>query len=300
MKATHKAHLALITSGLLFGFNYWIAKNLMPEPLLPLQIIFIRVAFAALFFWLLSKAIPTEIIKRQDVYRIALASSLGVTVNQIFFFEGLNITTPVDAAILHASSPIMVLLFASWLIGEKISLINITGILLGSLGTLFLVIPGNEIALFSGKSLGNMFMLLNIIAYALYLVLIKPVMQRYHPFTVMKWVFFFGFLTSVPFTAGSILQLDIRILSGKVILSLLYVIFGTTVLAYLLTIYGLKYLKASSVGYYIYLQPIMAGLLGWLWFAEPFSIMKFIAAAFIFTGVYFVNRKPKPIAIHST
>lgn len=292
MKVIYKAHLALLASGLLFGLNYWIAKNLMPDPLLPRQIIFIRVSLAALFFWLLSRSIPKERISKKDSYRIAGAGTLGVTVNQIFFFEGLNITTPVDAAIIHASSPIMVLLLAAWFIKEKVTLLNVFGIFLGATGTLLLIFSGTDMALFTGKSLGNLFILLNIIAYALYLVLIKPVMQRYRPFTVMKWVFFYGFLTSFPFTVSAMPDLNIQAFTGKVIFSLVYVILGTTLLAYLLTIYGLKYLKASSVGYYIYLQPIMAGILGWFWFAEPISYIKLISAALIFSGVYFVNLKP--------
>lgn len=288
-----KAHLALLLSGLVFGINYWIAKSIMPEPLLPRQIIFIRVFFAAALFWLLSMVVKREKVEKKHLLLIALSSTLGVAVNQIFFFEGLNLTTPVDAAILHATSPIMVLIFASLIIKERILWIHFLGVLAGAAGAIMLVLSGKEAAVFAGNPIGNAFILINISAYAMYLVLIKPMMSIYHPFTVMKWVFLFGFIAVAPFSMHTLAGLDSRVFEIQTLLSLSYVVLGTTMLAYLLTIYGLKYLRASSAGYYIYIQPIMAGAIGIIWFSEMITITKVIASVLIFTGVYLVNVKRK-------
>jgi drug/metabolite transporter (DMT)-like permease len=295
MNNRFKAHGALLLSGLIFGANYWIAKGLMPEPLLPRQIIFIRVFSAAVLFWVLSGLVKNEKVKPKHLLIIALSSTLGVAVNQIFFFEGLNLTTPVDAAILHASSPIMVLLFATWIIRERILWINVFGVLIGAVGAVLLITSGKSAEVFRGDMMGNIFILINISAYALYLVLIKPMMESYHPFTVMKWVFIFGFIAVAPFTTHTLFALGNDVLTTKTLLSLAYVVLGTTMLAYLLTIYGLKYLKASSAGYYIYLQPLMAGLIGLIGFGEVITLQKILSAVLIFTGVYFVNRKRKPL-----
>jgi drug/metabolite transporter (DMT)-like permease len=143
--------------------------------------------------------------------------------------------------------------------------------------------------------MGNIFILINISAYAMYLVLIKPMMESYHPFTVMKWVFIFGFIAVAPFTSHTLFELGNDVLTTNTLLSLAYVVLGTTMLAYLLTIYGLKYLKASSAGYYIYLQPLMAGLIGLIGFGEVITLQKILSAVLIFAGVYFVNRKRKSL-----
>ncbi|MBE0661599.1 MAG: DMT family transporter [Bacteroidales bacterium] len=290
-----KAHIALLVSGLLFGANYWIAKGIMPDPMLPRQIIFIRVFSAAVLFWVLSLTFKKETVSKKHLLLIALSSALGVAVNQIFFFEGLNLTTPVDAAILHATSPIMVLIFAAWVIREKVLFINMVGVILGAAGALLLIISGKDVAVFRGDLLGNIFILINLVAYALYLVLIKPIMEIYHPFTVMKWVFVFGLIAVTPFTMHTLLDFKMQVLTGNTLLSLVFIVIGTTVIAYLLTIFGLKYLKASSVGYYIYLQPLMAGIIGLIWFTEAVTWIKAIAAFLIFAGVYFVNLKRKAL-----
>jgi len=291
MNVKLKAHTSLLLSGLIFGVNYWIAKGLMPDPLLPRQIIFIRIFFAAILFWLLSNGIKKEKVQPRHLLLIALSSTLGVAVNQIFFFEGLNLTTPVDAAILHSTSPIMVLIFAALIIRERIRAVNVLGVLIGAAGAILLVVSGKNLEVFRGNMLGNIFIVINISAYAMYLVLIKPMMQQYHPFTVMKWVFIFGFIAIAPFTTHTLFDLSHEVLTTKTILSVTYIVLGTTMLAYLLTIYGLKYLKASMAGYYIYLQPLMAGMIGVIWFAEVVTLQKVLAAVLIFTGVYFVNRK---------
>jgi drug/metabolite transporter (DMT)-like permease len=288
-----KAHIALLVSGLIFGANYWIAKEIMPEPLLPRQIIFIRVFSAAVLFWALSLTIKKETVSGKHLIIIALSSTLGVAINQIFFFEGLNLTTPVDAAILHAGSPIMVLIFAAWVIREKVFMINMLGVFFGAAGALLLIFSGKDVEVFRGDILGNIFILINLVAYALYLVLIKPIMKTYHPLTVMKWVFVFGLIAVTPFTFHTIIDFELQVLTGNTLFSLLYIVIGTTVIAYILTIYGLKYLKASSVGYYIYLQPLMAGVIGLIWYTETVSWVKAIAAVLIFAGVYFVNLKRK-------
>ena len=292
MNVKLKAHTALLFSGLIFGINYWIAKGLMPDPLLPRQIIFIRIFFAAILFWLVSNSIKKEKVQPRHLLLIAFSSTLGVAVNQIFFFEGLNLTTPVDAAILHSTSPIMVLIFAALILSERIRPVNVLGVLIGAAGAVLLIVSGKDMQVFRGNMLGNIFIVINISAYAMYLVLIKPMMQQYHPFTVMKWVFIFGFIAIAPFTTHTLFDLSREVLTTKTALSLTYIVLGTTMLAYLLTIYGLKHLKASIAGYYIYLQPLMAGMIGAIWFAEIVTLQKLLAAVLIFSGVYFVNLKP--------
>ncbi|MGM0612419.1 MAG: DMT family transporter [Bacteroidota bacterium] len=285
------AHLTLFGTSLLFGANYWIAKGLMPDYFQPMQIIFMRVLGAMLLFWFLQLFLPKEQVKTKDLLLIGLSSALGVAVNQMMFFEGLNLTTPVDTSIIHSSSPLLVLMFAAILSREKLTLMKITGILIGASGALLLVLYGEEASFNSETFRGDIFILINISAYSMYLVLIKPVMARYKPVTVMKWVFFFGFLCVVPFTVWNLPDIQWGNIDSYAWFSLLYVIIGTTFLAYLLTINALRYVDASIAGFYIYLQPVIAAIIGIWLFDEVLTAHKIIAAMLVFTGIYIVNKK---------
>lgn len=288
-----KSHIALISAGLIFGANYVIAKGMMPDHFLPKQIIFLRILGALILFTLLSFFVKeTKRIERKDLMIIAISSLFGIAVNQMMFFIGLNLTTPINASIIHASSPMLVILFSMFLLGEKAHFLKIVGIIFGATGAVFLILGGNRISVSPENYLGNWLILINIAAYSLYLVMIKPIMNKYQPVQVMKWVFFFGLIYVSPFTISSFADFSASEIPANMWLSLIYVIAAVTFLAYLLTIYGLKHLNATVVGYYIYLQPVIAAIIAWYMFGEKITYVKIISTVFIFIGVFLVSSKP--------
>lgn len=288
-----KAHLALSGSGVLFGANYWIAKGLMPDFLKPLQIIFIRGLASLILFWAMAAIYRNQNVAKKDHFMLALCGLTGITINQIFFFTGLNLTSPFDTALIHSGSPVMVLLFAVWLNGERSGPARITGILLGAAGAVLIILQGNAGTRSTNPMLGNSLIFLNILSYSLYLVLIKPLLARYNTATVMKWVFLYGFLLALPFCLPLVWEIRLTILTPGAWYSLVYIVIGTTFLTYFLTTYALRTVSAGIAGYYIYLQPVIAALIGIFFFEEQLSAAKIIAALLVFAGVYLVNKKSR-------
>lgn len=293
LKTNYKAHIALAGTSLIFGANYWIAKGLMPGFLDPFQLVLIRIAGACLIFWLLGLSIRKEKVERRDMVTIVVAAILGTTVNQLFFFSGLNLSTPVDISIIHVSNPIFVMVFASFLIREKITLRKTGGVILGAAGALILLLYGKHADFGADNFKGNLFAVINMLAYALYMVIIKPVMRKYHPFTVMKWVFLTGFITALPLTISHMPSLSVQSFETSTWLSLIYVIVATTFLAYLLTIYALKHVEASVASFYIYLQPFVVAIIAFWLGQQNFTLSKLFAALLIFSGVYLVSGKSR-------
>lgn len=289
-----KSHLALLAAGLIFGVNYWIAKGLMPVWFTPAQILFFRISVSTLLFWLSGLFYPADPLTIQEKLRVALCSILGVVLNQYLFFEGLKLSHPVQTAILHTTSPIFVMVFASLLLGEKTGWSKVAGIALGAAGAMGLVLQKAEVNFSTDTLTGNLFILGNIISYSLYLVLIKPVMAKHNALTVIKWAFLFGLVFSTPFTLPGLGGIAWDKMPAEILTGIIFVVLGATFLAYLLTIYALKFLPALVVGFYIYLQPLLAGFIGWIFFKDQPTLMNLIAAILIFTGVYLVNRPAKP------
>ncbi|MEI7597507.1 MAG: DMT family transporter [Bacteroidota bacterium] len=291
MTQNAKAHIANGVSTLLFGLNYWIAKGLMPDYFSPMQIIFFRTAGATLFFFVISMFFKNAKIESNDHLKIAIAALFGISINQAMFFVGLNLSTPIETSIIHASSPILVVVFATYLLKESFSIRKIIGLMLGAIGAFILILWGKDFSLGSKGLLGNIFILTNISAYALYLVLIKPLMQKYKPINVIRWTFFYGFIFVIPFIAYPTTQISFSNIPFDKILSLVYVVIATTIITYLLTMYSLTKLSASVVGYYIYMQPLIVAIIG-LWLsAEQITAYKVVAAILIFFGVYLVSKK---------
>ena len=290
------AHLAVFGANLIYGINYTVAKDVMPEFLTPNGFILVRVLGAVILFWLLSLGLKLEEqVDRNDWGRLALAGLFGVAVNQLFFFQGLALTTPINAAIIMTINPVMVLVIAAIILRNKITLTKTAGILLGLSGAVLLTIyKEGELVIpnFSqDTALGDLLVLVNATSYAIYLVVVKPLMTKYQPVTVVKWVFLFGLIYVLPFGAKEIVGFDWANFPSYIYGEIAFVVVGTTFFAYLFNMYGLKKLSPSVVSIYIYLQPFLATLVALAWGSDTLSISQIMAATLVFGGVYLVSKK---------
>ena len=301
MPAHYKAHLALIIINLIYGANYIIAKEITPEYILPFGFILIRVSNALWLFWLFhywfskmsgsSNVLLKRKIERKDFFRLLFCALFGVAINQLLFFKGLSMTSPINASLIMITTPIVVLVIAFFILGEKITRFKLAGIILGGLGATLIILLGHQKPDSPASLMGDIFIFINAASYALYLILVKPLMQKYHPFTLIKWIFLFGLIYVFPFGWQEFKQIEWHTFTFSVWLGVLYVVLATTFIAYLFNIYALQKVDASVVSTYIYTQPVIATSIAVLLGKDQLSSIKLIAAAFIFVGVYLVSKK---------
>lgn len=298
-----KAHLAVLSANLLYGANYSVAKIAMPEYILPFAFITIRVCLAAILYFILFKFIvKAESIKGK--YKMFMLLALfGIAINQLLFFKGLSLTTPINAALIMTTNPITVLIIAAIFLGERITKLKIGGVLLGIIGAASLILYGNKLVVSQSNAFGDLLIFINSISFAVFLVLAKPIMKQFQPLTVMFWLFFFGVFMVTPFGVGELPEVDWKTLPTEAYLSIAYVVLGTTVVAYIFNLYALKNLNASTVSTYIYLQPVFATFFALLFGKDMPNVLHLIAAILIFTGVYMVSKpsiaKEKKIGLNN-
>jgi drug/metabolite transporter (DMT)-like permease len=298
-----KAHLALLGANLIYGVNYLIAKGLMPDKIGPSAFIFLRVLGAGILFWCIKGFLTKDVIEKKDFPKLILLGLLGVATNQLLFFHGLNLTSPIDASIIITAVPVIVLIFSAFILKEKITINKLVGLLLGGIGAILLVWYGKN-ANGTSSFLGNLLVFLNACSYGLYLVLVKPLMKKYHPITIISWVFLFGFLFVVPFGFNDLLATNFNAFSTQTYMAVAFVIVGTTFLAYLFNIYALKTLSPAITGSYIYIQPAISFLmvsfyayvLGNTEYAQDINLIKIFSCLLVFVGVYLISKPSKATA----
>ena len=302
MKQTNlKAHFALFFVNVLYGAGHLLAKGVMPQFLSPPVFIFLRVSGAVLFFWVLALFLRKIKILRRDIPRFILCGLFGVALNQMFFFHGLNLSSSINSGIIMSMNPIMVAILSFFILKEQPSFIRTIGILIGAVGAILLTLKGSVQA---GESmLGDLFLFINAMSYAFYLVLVKPLMTKYAPLTVITWVFTFGlFLICLyPPTLIDLSEISLYGFPSEIYLKIGYIIIGVTFMTYLLTIYGLKYLSATVSSSYIYFQPVLVILFAFLFtylnwsedYTNTITIQKLSYMLLIFTGVYLTTRTTK-------
>ncbi len=217
----------------------------------------------------------------------------GVVLNQLFFIYGLSITYPINSAIIMISNPIVVIAFTLIVWKERFTIYKFTGLLLGVIGALTLLLFKGNFVLGSDTLLGDLYTLINSVSWAVFIVMVKPYMKKYQTVTVMKWIFLFGCMIVTPIALPDVLTTNWLSFTSGIWGAIAFVVIGTTFFAYLLNTYGLKELSPSVVSMYIYFQPFLATFFAILMGKDELTTIKIVSALFIISGVYIVNKKIK-------
>src|SRR3990172_4683490 len=288
MSKNLQAHIFLFLSQVLYAASFPIAKIVMEN--IPYNVLVImRVSGAIILYWA-SSLLINEKVDKKDFLRLFALGIFGVAINQSLFLKGLHLTSPIDAAIMMITTPILVLIIASLIIKEKITLLKTAGIVIGFSGAAYLVFQNMSGVQKESSFLGDLYVFINAIAWGTFLVLVKPLMKKYHSITILKWVFLFGLPLVLPFGIADGVNLEWQNLSAKIWLYAGFVIVFTTFVAYLLNTLALKELSPSIVSAYIYTQPFLTALITIFIFKnDTLTWEKILSALMIFVGVYLVS-----------
>ena len=280
---------------LLYGVNYSFVKTILAGAFMSSEaLLACRIFGATLFFWIFAKLGSKETIAKKDYLVILAAAFFGVVLNMFFFIKGLEFTTPIHASVIMTITPIIVLILSSIFLKERITLLKVLGVALGFIGAIILTVYGKSPRVADNVVLGNVFVFINAVSYSIYLIILKSLTRKYHPFTFIKWLFLFGLIVLSPFLYKDFVSINYGAFNSYVWFCLFFIIIGATFLTYLLNPLALRQLKASTVSIFIYTQPVIAGVFALLLGNDILTSVKVVATLLIFLGVYLVTKKPKP------
>ena len=293
MNNRNLALFAALIATSIFGFNHTIAKELMPDFISPSALLYVRVLGATILFWIIGLFFPNEHIEKKDRMRIVLCALFGMSINMIASLKGLSLSTPINSAIIVTTSPIIIFIISVVLIKEKIPTQKYVGVTIGFLGALLLILFNNKVVVNAPNiKLGNIILFANSVSYGLYYVMVKPLTEKYSMITLMKWLFLLSIIINAPISFTEFTNIQWQKFVPSAFLNLSYVVICTTFLVYLLNIYALKNLKATTVGMFIYFQPIIAIIYAIYAGSDRLSILDMISVLMVFLGVYLVSKKP--------
>ena len=286
------ALLAAFGATTIYGLNHTIAKEVMPAYIQGFGFVQVRLLGAAIVFWLVSLFIPQQKIDRADFPKMLLCALLGMVINMLCFFKGIELSTPINSAVLITITPILVFVFSAILIKERLLLPRVVGVIMGFVGALVLIVFGNEIRQDAPNiPLGNALFVINATCFALYLVLVKSLSAKYTTVHLLKWLFLFGFIMALPISYPEFSQVSWVTLPFEAVWRFAFVVIGTTFMTYLLNVYALKQLKASTIGVFTYLHPLIGIGYAILVGADALTAYKLGAGGVVLLGVYLVTKR---------
>lgn len=252
-----------------------------------------RMLGAAVVFWITSFFTPKEYVSHEDLRKLFFAALFGIVFNQGTFIFGVSLTSPIDATIVATTTPIITMIIAAFYLKEPVTGKKILGIFVGAMGALLLILSGQQ-ALSGGNQTSNVWGdLLCLVAqcsFSIYIVVYKGLISRYSPVTLMKWMFTYSTLCTIPFSYTSIAGIDFAGLPLTIYLNIAVVVLGGTFFAYLLVPVGQRILRPTVATMYNYVQPIVASIITVAVGLDSFGILKSIAIVLVFVGVYIVTQ----------
>lgn len=289
-----EAHAAVLLANIFFAINYLTIKNIVPGKLTAPALNVARVIGSVILFWCLYLMKPSKPgIQKKDIPLFFLCAVTGVVLNQILFVKGLSLTSSIHASLLALVTPILIIFIAAWILKERLTWLKITGVVLGVSGAIILILMKDISHTATNIVLGDVLVILNAISYAFFFVLVKPLMEKYSPVHVIRWVFTIGMLFMVPYGWNSFISTNWHSFQITDWACFIFVISGATFFAYLFNIYGVSVIGASATGSYIYTQPVFTAIIAMIFTGETYDGIKLLAAVLIFSGVYLANYKIK-------
>ena len=282
-------HLAVLAVYIIFGVNPNCSKAVVPEYITPEAYTALRLFFGAAGFWIISLFAPRERVGKRDMW-IILLGAVSLYGTLWAFAEAMRFISPTYVSLISAMSPLVVMLMAALFLKEPITTRKALGVIFGIAGALLMILFSlHGDAHYS--NVGALLCFVNILFYAIYLLITRAVSPKYSPVTMMKWMFLYSFAFSLPAAIPTIP--DSPLLMGTAP-AMAYVNMGVvalfaTVLAYYLLPVALRRLRPTTVSMYSNLQPFVTAALAIAVGQDVFTWNKPVALALIVFGVFLVT-----------
>ena len=209
---------------LFYALNYFVLIGWVFDDLDPFALLALRGIFGCLTFGLLGLWLSPDRIEKKDLLRFLACGIFGIGLNQMFFLWGVSKTVEVNASVIMTTTPVFVFLIAWVIKQEKLTLLKVIGLFLSFLGAGILSLGGESFSLSQETVVGDGLIVLNSICYAIYFVLVRPLIEKYHMATVMMWVYLMGGMISIPAGMPALMAVEWVNVSNEALLGTVYVI----------------------------------------------------------------------------
>lgn len=275
-----------------FGLNIPLNKYFYAEGLIsPFGMTALRMTFAAVAFWLISLFLPKEKVEKKDLIVLLAGGLCGMLINQCLFAYGLSHTSSIDASIITTSGPLFAMLAAAVVLKEPITFKKAGGVFVGGIGAVILVLASQQAVVGQHSSMkGNIAVMGAQLFYATYIVITRPLSEKYSSITMMKWMFLVAAIVAFPAFGRDMVSAPIFHQGDYFpILLISFTLLGATFFTYLMIPLAQRRIRPTTISMYNNVQPLVATIVAIMFMGDTFSIEKLIASVFIFGGVYLVT-----------
>lgn len=278
--------LFLSLAASIWGAMYVVVKVVV-DVVPPLELVWFRYLIAVIVLSVIGMCMKQSWkIAKKDWLIIFLVGLIGNTISIVTQEMGTMLSTAQMGAIITATTPAFMVIFARFILKEKITIKKCFSIALATIGV-GVIVGNGQIDL--TQQLGGFYLLIAALTWALMSVLVKKIPGHYSQIIVTTYSSMMAVLLLTPFVIPRLYELDLTaVLQPTIVGGLLYLGIISTAGGFLLWNKGLQLMNASSGGLFFFFQPIVGTLLGWILLGETIGLAFWLGTFFIFSGVFIV------------
>lgn len=291
---TKKADLAMLTVALIWAFNTPIMKmiydRMSPQVYTGIRFVLISFASLLLFYFVNRERKIFTFQSKKDLLVILLAGFFAFFCYQAFIMEGLARTNVFFASVLICLSPIFAAIFSSLFGIEKITPQLWLGLLISLGGIVLFKMNGLEID-YSGDFVGELFCLGSAFSWAAFTVLSKS--ESYQRYSIIKMntiTALFGTILLMFYIGPEFAEFSFSSIENNTWVLIVFTVIFPIVIAYQLYNFGVRVLGVERTIIYVYLVPVLVGIIAIPLGLETFSFNKFLGAIVVIGGMIVARR----------
>jgi len=252
----------------------------------PAHLAILRFVTASIFLVIYAGIADFRRPQFHDLAGLSVTGLLGITIYNLALNYGETRVTAGSASLLIASVPIWTALFARFWLREKLTSAGWCGVLVSFIGVALIASGEGEGIRISPQAL---IILAAALASAIYMILQKKYLARYTALEFTAYSIWIGTLLMLPFANGlvsSVMSAPLR-----ATLSVIYLGVFPGALAYVAWAQVLTEGSAGRTATLLYVIPVMAVAIAWLWLGEVPHWISFVGGAVALAGVILVNTR---------
>lgn len=293
MSKKHKTYLLLLANMILWGSAFVTSKLAINSVQAPVSAS-IRFGLAAIMFgiFLIFQTKHTRKVSKSNLWKLLIMGASGVAIYNWLFFVGLSSTQASDGTvIIPAMSPVLTACLAYFLLKERMSAFQISGLILAFGGaTLFFFSIG--VGTFDQARLwGDLMFIGSSAGWAIYTMIGRTVLKEVHPLIATSYAFIFGGSLLVLFALPEYPQVEWSQLDASYWINQFYMALFPTVLANFFYSYGVKNIGPAPTAMFMFFVPVFGLVLAAVWLHESLDAFQFIGSVIMIFGILLMNKK---------